>query len=135
MDSPQSDDLSQIDKQLGEITDIASNRARTIAGGIVAFTWYAIAGSPDKSPNLVAPSSLYMPLVLSLLSLFADFLQYGFSWIDYFYRRSRITNHKPVVSLTFYRMSLLTFVAKICFVIASASWLMTILGRALQRLT
>lgn len=135
MKPEQSDGLTKIDLELKEVTDIASNRVRTIAGGIVAFSWYAIAGSPEKAPAFVSANSLYIPLILSLLSLFADFLQYGFSWIELHSRRSSIARHQPGIWLaSFYRISFAAFVVKVCLVMVSAIWLIVVLSTALYRL-
>ena len=69
------DDIKQIDQGLIAVTDMLSNRVRTIAGGTVAFGWYAIVGLHAQNPAIVPAHSLFAPVILSLLSLFADFLQ------------------------------------------------------------
>ena len=67
--------VDEIDKRMKETTDLISNRVRTVAGGVAVFAWSFLIGAPSAQSLKVDRASLFGAILLSLLSLLADFLQ------------------------------------------------------------
>jgi hypothetical protein len=126
-------EVKEIDQRLDAVTDLMSNRVRTIAGGVAAFGWSIMVGLPDMSPISINRRLLFMPVALSLASLMADLLQYFVIWMEYIYQRSRIGKGYRSGSWRGLHMTAsLLFTAKIILVAVSACWLVTVLGLSLM---
>ncbi len=69
--------------ELNFLSDILSNRVRTISGGILALCWLLILQNLSK-PNKLAvfsTTSLLIPSAIAVLALLADFAQYLFGYV------------------------------------------------------
>jgi hypothetical protein len=75
--------VAEILEDLNFVTDLLSNRVRTISVSILAIAWLFIAGG-DSSPVLPTKPDRILLLVsggFALLTLICDYLQYIFGYI------------------------------------------------------
>ena len=122
--------VEKIDQEIRAITDLASNRVRTIAGGVALFIWSIVITPQNKIAITIEKKQLLMPVLLAIISLLADLLQYAFNYLELYRRRSRILDQLSVEGWPgFYIMSILLFISKVALMTFSAVWLVIVLGR------
>lgn len=128
--SEQDEQLKEIDQRLDAVTNLVSNRVRTIAGGVIVFAWSIIVGAPEKIPPIISRNSLLVAIALSLASLIADLLQYAFSWLEYGHRRALFMEHARVGGQGLYTIAVLLFISKVILMGLGALWMVVVLGRS-----
>ena len=118
-------------EELNYLTDLLSNRARTLAAGVIAFCWLFILQNVTKedTTELFETDLLLIPVALSILSLLVDAVQY---WIGYLQTRMRLNeleksgneeivfNHNSMV----FRLRILAFYSKQLLVLVAVLWLL-----------
>lgn len=123
-------------KELDFLSDLISNRVRTISVGILAICWVFILQniSRQEGTSSVPVSALLVPTSLAILALIADFAQYLFGYFNINSARRKMEKNglKEVKydyhSLT-YRMRIKMFYTKVVLMIGAAVWLLAILAR------
>lgn len=123
----------QIIEELNFLSDIISQRCRTISTGIIAFCWLFILQNLTKneSPEVIKTSRLLIPISFAILSLTMDLLQY---WIGFILARTQLNQLRKSVasSLVFdedsflFKLRSTTFYLKQFFVLVSVIWLFSL---------
>jgi hypothetical protein len=75
-------DRQKVMEELNFLTDVLSNRVRTIAGGVLAFCWaFVVEGSQNPTgAGLVSVWEVITPIGLALFALTFDLSQYMFGY-------------------------------------------------------
>ncbi len=120
---------------LNFLTELLSNRIRTISIGILAFCWLFIFNniSGQNTPHLIENQILLVPVFLAISALVADFAQYWFGFVN---TRSilRMAEKEKGLDISYdynslsYRLRTIMFYAKQVFVLAASVWLLAVLG-------
>jgi hypothetical protein len=120
--------------ELNFLTELLSNRIRTISIGILAFCWLFIFNniSGQNTPHLIENQILLVPVFLAISALVADFAQYWFGFVN---TRSILRNKEEKgldISYDYYslsyRLRTIMFYAKQVLVLAASVWLLVVLG-------
>lgn len=117
--------------ELNYLTDLLSQRSRTLATGVLAFCWLFILQNVTKNNDsqLFETSLLLVPVLLAILSLLMDAAQY---WFGYLQTRKRLrelegSNSNEVgfdhASL-YFKLRTKSFYAKQLLVLIAVIWLL-----------
>ena len=68
-------------EELNHLSGVLSQRIRVLAGGVLAFCWaFVIEGASGEKEAFLPPGYSLPPMILALVGLVADFLQYWFGY-------------------------------------------------------
>jgi hypothetical protein len=120
-------------EELNFLTDLISNRVRTISFGILAFCWLFILQNISGQKSIISNKQLMIPVFLAILSLVADFTQY---WFGYYTTRSLLrqseNENNDDINYDYrslgYLMRTVMFYAKQLLMALATIWLLVILG-------
>jgi hypothetical protein len=127
-------DRLKIMEELDFLTDVLSNRVRTIAGGVLAFCWaFVVEGSQVAGGGFIAVQELLTPITLAMLALALDLSQYvfGYSLNRRMLRDLALTEQDSLPYQTdalTYRARRWSFNLKIVCALAATVWLLALLG-------
>jgi hypothetical protein len=119
--------------ELDFLTDLISNRVRTISFGIVAFCWLFILQNITDNNAIMSNKRLLIPVILSILALFADFAQY---WFGFYTTRTLLREiESDLIGEVFYdyrslgfRLRNAMFYSKQILMVSATIWLLMNLG-------
>ncbi|MCH8038975.1 MAG: hypothetical protein IH977_01335 [Nitrospinae bacterium] len=120
-------------EDLNFLTDLISNRVRTISFGVLAFCWLFILQNTSGQSLIASNKQLMIPVSLAILSLIADLAQY---WFGYYSTRLLLSQSEKVkrddLSYDYHSFSYLMrtamFFAKQFLMGVATIWLLVILG-------
>ncbi len=123
-------------EELQFLSDRISTQVRTLALGVLALTWGLLIGESDVAKDIASQmkSQLLMIGGLSVLVMFADFLQYVFGYIntnDVLKRveKSNLQEAKFDTSSFSYRLRKWFFLLKQWLTVVLVLWLLLVLIR------
>ena len=82
-------DKHAVIEELNFVTDLLSNRSRTLAGGVLAISWVLLLANATGSEGsgVVDSRAILAPILFALLSLLADLAQY---WAGYLFAKRHL---------------------------------------------
>ena len=119
--------------ELNFLTDLISNRVRTISVGVLAFCWLFILQNISGQVSIISSKQLMIPVFLTIFSLVADLAQY---WFGYYTTRSLLRQsekeNKDDIAYDYrsiiYIMRSIMFYAKQFLMALATIWLLVIIG-------
>jgi hypothetical protein len=129
---------AKVAEELNFLSDLMSNRVRTIAGGVLAIAWaLLIEGSGADEDALVPARDLAGPIATAIATLIADLAQYGFGLVlNLGMYRSMQRENVPEMPYDrrhlLYRLRQWMFPTKLALCAVASVWLVVLLARAVS---
>ena len=116
--------------ELNYLTDLLSQRSRTLATGVLAFCWlFILQNTTNNKLPIFETSTLLVPVIFAILSLLIDAAQY---WFGYLQTRKRlqkleISNSDEIGfdhNSWYFKLRTKAFYIKQVFVLIAVIWLL-----------
>jgi hypothetical protein len=127
---------TKVAEELNFLSDLISNRVRTIAGGVLAIAWaLLIEGRGANGQPLVSAHDLTGPMTAAIATLIADVAQYGFGLVLNL-RMYRYMQRQDLSEMAYdprhmlYRLRQWMFQIKLALCAVASFWLVILLARA-----